>query len=394
MENIVLNRKCILTPVKGCSWASEMVLNPGMVKDPDTGRIHMLVRTTGPFPEKKSPDKPMPFPIFMAYGYSDDDGKTFSFDFENPAFEPKLETEAHKIYVTNAKCESVPDYLNGCAEDPRMFYIEGECYCVLCGRTFPPGPYWENDEPTQCMPEWALKDDSPIGNQKNATVSVLFKVNLKALADGDYDNALTYVADLTDPEKGEDRDVFIFPKKMKIDGKMQYIMIHRPYNPSVYDGISETRPSIMISAAEDLCSFAKGATRRELLYAPRHSWQGNRVGASAPAIKLSDGEWLLNFHGKENDVDGYAQSFMILKEKEDSFPEISHLYPKKWIVDEEDFELPNKFKTHCVFFTGIVQISDKLLVSYGAADENAAVMELDFKKLENILRTYPYTANN
>ena len=29
-----------------------------------------------------------------------------------------------------------------------------------------------------------------------------------------------------------------------------------------------------------------------------------------------------------------------------------------------------------------------------AADENAAVMELDFKKLENILRTYPYTANN
>ena len=40
MENIVLNRKCILTPVKGCSWASEMVLNPGMVKDPELMELY------------------------------------------------------------------------------------------------------------------------------------------------------------------------------------------------------------------------------------------------------------------------------------------------------------------------------------------------------------------
>ena len=390
MDNIVLNRKCILTPQPDCPFASEMVLNPGIVKDPKTGRIHMLVRTSGPCHEKQLDGKLPPFPIYFAYAYSDDDGESFCFDLERPALAPNVEYDVEKLFITNGRGERVPNYANGCLEDPRMFFIEGECYCAIAARPFPPGPYWINDDPVQCMPEWAKKDDSPIGNQKNYTVTVLYKVDLDALTSGDYDNAFTYISDLTDPTMGEDRDVLFFPEKMMIDGKMQYVMIHRPQHPDNYEEFTETRPSIVISAAPDLYSFVKSGAKRKILYAPSLSWQGNRVGGSTPPIPLGGGEWLFNFHGKENDDMGYAQSFMILTERENDFPEVTHLYPEKWVVNEADFEKPSKFTIPCVFFTGNVLLGEKLLISYGAADENAAVMTLDFKKIVDTLRKYPY----
>lgn len=390
MENVVINRRCILKPLSDCPWASEMVLNPGIIRDPDTGRIHMLVRVSGPVPHKKLDGKPMPFPIFFAYAYSDDNGETYNFDFEKPALSPTLEYDEEKMWIKNGKGKKVPNYVNGCIEDPRFFWIEGECYVAVAGRTFPAGPYWEHDEPTQCMPEWAKKDNSPIGNQKNVTVTVLYRVDLKALESGNYENAFTYITDLTDWKMGEDRDVFIFPEKMRIDGEMQYVMIHRPHHPDNYKGITESRPSIVISAAKDLYSFAENATKRKVLYAPQLPWQEEKVGGSTAPIKMEDGRWLFNFHGKKDSDEGYAQSFMILEEVDDEFPRITHLYPEKWIVDREDFEKPRKFKTHCIFFTGAERIGNVIHISYGAADEYAAVMNLDYEKIVNNLLNYPY----
>ena len=106
---------------------------------------------------------------------------------------------------------------------------------------------------------------------------------------------------------------------------------------------------------------------------------------------MGDGRWLIGFHGKQDDEHGYGQSFMILKEVENDFPEIEYLYPEKWIVNEADFEIPRKFKIPCVFFTGIVKQGDRLLVSYGAADEFAAVMALDYNKTVQTLEKYPYS---
>ena len=79
---------------------------------------------------------------------------------------------------------------------------------------------------------------------------------------------------------------------------------------------------------------------------------------------------------------------MILKERENDFPEITHICKEKWIVDEADFEKPSgsKFKTPCVFFTGLIEHNDELLVSYGAADQNVGLMRLDYKKLMEELR--------
>lgn len=388
--NIVLRRRCILKPQPDCPFASEMVLNPGIIEDPKTGRIHMLVRVSGPCPEKQLDGKPMPFPIFFSYAWSDDGGETYEFDLDRPALSPALEYEAEKMWITNGRGEKVPNFHNGCIEDPRLMFIEGECYCIIAARTFPAGPYWVHDDPVQCMPEWAKRADSPIPNQRNVTTTVLYKVDLEALAAKDYDRAFTYISDLTDPAKGEDRDVFIFPKKMMIDGRMQYVMIHRPHNPDGYDGITESRPSIVISAAEDLYSFPKGATRRKVLYAPQFDWQGDRVGGSTPPIDMGNGEWLFNFHAKKNADEGYAQSFMILREKENDFPEITHLYPKPWVVNEADFEQPSKFSIPCIFFTGIIKKDNKLIVSYGAADEFVAVMDIDYDKTVKVLREYPY----
>ena len=390
MENIVLNRKCILSPVKDCDWASEMVLNPAIIKDPDSNRVHMLVRVSGPYPEKQLEGKPLPYPIFMAYGFSDDGGKNFEFDFETPALAPALEYEKDKIWTVNGRGERVPAYHNGCLEDPRLFFVEGQCYLTLACRMFPPGPYWEQDIPTQCAPDWALQDDSPFKIGDNYTVTVLYKVDLNLLSKKDYKNAFTFITHLTDPKYGQDRDVILMPRKMLIDGKMQYVMIHRPVTPDKYDEFNVSLPTMVMSAAPDFYSFADNATRREILYTPQFDWQGNRVGASTPVIDMGNGELLLSFHGKQDDEHGYAQSFMILREKENDFPEITNLYPKPWITNEADFERPAKFGIPCVFFTGIIKQDDKLLVSYGAADEFAATMELDYNKLVEILRKYPY----
>ena len=114
-----------------------------------------------------------------------------------------------------------------------------------------------------------------------------------------------------------------------------------------------------------------------------------KTGRLHMLIRVS-GPWLLNFHGKKDDTVGYTQSFMILKERDGDFPEITHLYPKRWIVNEAYFEEPRKFGIPCVFFTGAVPMGDKLFISYGAADEFAAVMELDMSKIISVLHNYPY----
>ncbi|MBE7038439.1 MAG: hypothetical protein E7404_06025 [Ruminococcaceae bacterium] len=390
MENIVIKRRCILTPQEDTSWASYMVLNPSILIDNKNKRIHMLVRTTGPYEEKRFPEKPLPYPIFLAYGYSDDDGENFTFDFEKPALAPQLNFELDDLYTKNIKGEKVPAYMNGCIEDPRMFWVEDECYLTVATRMFPPGPFWEHDDPQQCMPQWAKDESNPFSTQKNPTVTLLYKVNLDALYIKDYDKAFTYVTNLTSPEKGEDRDVFLFPEKMKIDGKMQYVMIHRPYCPYNYDGFTQKKPSIMISCADSLFDFANNANKRKILYSPTESWQKEKVGGSTPPVKMGNGEWLLNFHGKEDEVKGYAQSFMILKEVDNDFPKITHLCKEKWITDTEDFEKPNKSKTPAVFFTDIDKNGDKLIVSYGAADEKACYMELDYNKLIKELRKHTF----
>lgn len=385
MDNVVKWRKKLLSPIADSKWASEMVLNPAMVINPKTNRIHMLFRATGPWEEAQLPGKPLPFPIFLGYAYSDD-GENFHFELSEPVLSPKLKYEKEEIYAIDVFGNKVIDFTNGCIEDPRLFFIEDACYMTVACRMFPPGPYWEHDEPTQCMPEWALGKENPFNTQKNPTVNVLFQVNLDALEKGDYPSAFHYVANLTDPIFGEDRDVFFFSKKMLIEGEECYVMIHRPHHPYKYGGNTEKKPSIMISAAKELQDFGSGKeVKRKLLLAPTEDWQEEKIGGSTPPVQLKEGYWLFNYHGKKNAVEGYAQSFMILKEQFGEFPIIDSIYTDKMIVNTEEFEKPSKFKTPCVFFTGLIEYQDDLLVGYGAADEHIGLMKLDKQKILEIL---------
>ena len=58
MSDIVLWRKKILSPVENSDWASEMVLNPAIIEDPETKRIHMIFRATGPYPQARIEESP------------------------------------------------------------------------------------------------------------------------------------------------------------------------------------------------------------------------------------------------------------------------------------------------------------------------------------------------
>ncbi len=115
-----------LTPQPGCPWAETMVLNPAIVKDPDSNALHMLFRASGPYPgEKARPDCVEPYPIFLGYARSDDLGRTWAADFSRPALAPALEYEMDRIYAVDDEGRRVVNYANGCIEDPRIFIIEG-----------------------------------------------------------------------------------------------------------------------------------------------------------------------------------------------------------------------------------------------------------------------------
>ena len=72
MNEIVMWRKKLLSPVEGSDWASEMVLNPAIIEDPKTKRIHMIFRATGPSEKDGLEGESIPYPIYLGYAYSDD----------------------------------------------------------------------------------------------------------------------------------------------------------------------------------------------------------------------------------------------------------------------------------------------------------------------------------
>ncbi len=387
--DFIHSKRQVLSKVENSSWASEMVLNPAIIEDRDTGRIHMLFRATGPWPEKGLPGKPLPFPIFLGYGWSDDKGATWSFDKEEPALVPALSYEPEEIYITDYQGRKVVNHSNGCIEDPRLFYFEdGFCYMTAACRMFPPGPYWENDRPTQCAPDWVMTPANPFGAaaSENVTVNVLFKVNLLKLSEKKYSEAFEYITNVTDAKFGEDRDVLFFPERLSITGKKKIIMLQRPFMPEKYPFINQDLlPSIMICAADSFEDFTNPVLHREVLAVPVFEWEKNRIGGSTPPIKTGDGEWLLNYHGKQDAEVGYTQSFMILKEQDNGFPVITHRCSERMIIADKSWEMPGKFKTPCVFITGMIRLEDKLLAAYGAADEKIGLLEIEYPELLNYL---------
>ncbi len=387
----------ILAPQPGCSWADTMVLNPAVIPDPENPACyHMLFRATGPYAEQQVAGKPLPYPIFLGYAVSHDRGQTWEADFSTPALAPTLNMEREQIFRTNRAGEQVVDHANGCIEDPRLFPFEGGLYLTTACRMFPPGPYWEHDEPMQCAPAWAVAGEHDLGQAASAnyTVNVLWEVHLDALRDHNYAAAFVYVAHLTHAEFGENRDVFPFPERFLIDGAEQIVLIHRPVTPlALPGGVEPNLPSIYFSHAADLNTFAQPDCNQHFIAGPRFDWEDERIGASTAPLRISDTQWLLPYHGKKDKVMGYTQSFMIFEDAEGSLPQIKHRCPERLFVADKPWEQPKKFTIPCVFTTGAFIEGDDLVMSYGAADELCGLCRTSLSELLAVVRQYDALGN-
>lgn len=386
-------KKPAIVPQQGCDWADTMVLNPAIIRDPDDhDTFHMLFRSTGPWPRKSRPGAPNPYPIFLGYAVSHDRGETWNPDFSRPALAPILADKVEDMYVTDTAGRRVVNHANGCIEDPRWFSFEGKSYIIAACRMFPPGAYWDDVKPTECAPPWALTGDHPFGlaASANVTVNVLFEVDLPTLFTRRYEDAFKYVTKLTHPEFGEDRDVLIFPERLKVDGKEKIVFLHRPQTAHLIDAekYADQKPSIFIAACDHLDQCADPQLPRQVYAEPRLSWESDRVGGSTPPMRISNSEWLLPYHAKKDPVYGYTQSFMILREKENGFPEIIHRCGAEVFRASEPWEMPNRFKTPCVFTTAIIEDGDDYVMSYGAADEVVGVARVDKAGLLRLVRQY------
>lgn len=380
----------ILTPQHGVDWADTMVLNPAIIDQPGSSRLHMLFRATGPWPRARLTGKPLPYPIFLGYARSDDNGVTWQADFSQPALAPRLAHKVADLYIATAQDKCVVNYANGCIEDPRLVRLDGQLFLTTACRLFPPGAYWCRDDPMQCAPAWARSKDQPLGRAaaENLTVTTLWKVNLSRLARRDYPRSFSYVTHLTDPERGDNRDVMLFPRKLVIEGRARYVCLHRPQWPVEYgETFSGLRPSMFVSVADRLEDFGTARAQHRLLARSVFEWESDRIGASWGPLDLGDGEWFLPYHGKDAVV-GYTQSFMILAESADGWPVVRHRCPDRLMFAQKRWETDGLFKTPCVFTCGGLVRGGELIMTYGAADSNAGAAWVDFAQLLAHVRRY------
>lgn len=380
-----IKRVQVLTTKKEAPWMDMAVLNPAIIEYKD--KMIMLFRTKGS--EGKAWDDPEAiYPIAVGFGISNDGGETWDFDTSRPALFPKCELDIDKVFVTNKYGKKVPNCANGSIEDPRLFMIEDKCYLTVACRLFPLGNLWWNNNMTRMVPDWASSEDNPFGKsaKDNPTVTVLYEVNLEKLVKRDYDNAFYYLTHLSNPDFGENRDIVFLPEKQLIDGKMQYVMIERPVEPFRNPYLDAKKPSMVFSAAETFYDFVKEDNKKVLIAEPTFEWEANRIGASAPPIRIDDKHWLLCYHGKQDDKVGYTQNFMVFKDRDNTFPELIYHKDERLITVSEEWEKPGKFHIPCIFVTGMVKKDDKLILAYGAADERVGIMTLDYNELLDHLR--------
>ncbi|MEA2012579.1 MAG: hypothetical protein U9O87_05770 [Verrucomicrobiota bacterium] len=391
-------KRYIMSAQQDCPWASKMILNPAMVIDPENSNvIHMLFRSTGPCPESQLKGKPLPYPIFLGYAVSRDAGESWDSDFSQSAFAPALKYNEEELFVKNIFGQDYVNYVNGCIEDPRLFYFENELYLSTACRPFPPGPYWDHDDPLQCMPEWALSNEHNLGTAfiENSTVTLLYKVNLEALKAKNYANAFALIGPMHNPDTSDDRDVVLFPRRLNIKGKDKIVCIHRPKHPWNYEiGKDLKSPSIFMAESDSLAELPSDNNHREVFAVPEFDWEQNRIGASWAPIEISPSEWLLPYHGKQDDKVGYTQSFMILKETGKGFPEITSRPSERLMFADEPWELEGDFTIPCLFTcSGVILNNGILEMGYGAADQKVGMASVNFEELVTYVRKFDALGN-
>ena len=165
------------------------------------------------------------------------------------------------------------------------------------------------------------------------------------------------------------KDCVIFPEK--IDGF--YWKLDRP--------TAEKRKDIWISKSPDLIHWGEF----KMLLAPNPgTWETDRIGASTPPVKTSEG-WLLLFHGSRNFGNGaiYKLGALLLD------------LEKPWIIkgkSNEPILSPDRVYerigdvNNVVFSNGWIVENKKVKIYYSGADTNICLAETNIDYLLSVCR--------
>ena len=167
----------------------------------------------------------------------------------------------------------------------------------------------------------------------------------------------------------ENKDVVLFPEKMDGD----YFAIHRPNGSTPFSA-----PQMWIARSPDLIHW--GGYQRLLGGTSR--WEGNRIGAGTPPLRVDDG-WLEIYHGSQassvsRDVGIYSAGALLLKE--DQPGQVVGRSQDVVLAPRADFERQG-FVPNVVFPTGIVEREETFFIYYGAADTCTGVVGVERREL-------------
>ncbi len=166
----------------------------------------------------------------------------------------------------------------------------------------------------------------------------------------------------------ENKDVVLFPER--IGGK--YAALHRP-NPAQHF----SPPEIWRAASPDLIHWGCHAP----VLGSTGQWDAGRVGAGAPPFRTSRG-WLEIYHGNNRrpgdaGVGTYSAGVLLLDLEN---PARVLAARGEILVPETPYEREG-FVPNVVFPSGAIARGETVLIYYGAADENCAVVEVRGEEL-------------
>jgi len=169
----------------------------------------------------------------------------------------------------------------------------------------------------------------------------------------------------------DNKDVVIFPEKVN----NKYYALHRP--SSSYFG----KLDLWIAESTNLREW--GNHKRIASIRPG-MWDSERIGAG-PVPILTEQGWLIIYHGA-NEKNRYCLGVMLL-DKEQPWKVLARS-DQPLFSPEVPYELDGFFG-NVVFSCGAVQIKDRIIVYYGAADENTACFSMELSDaFTNIEGTY------
>jgi predicted GH43/DUF377 family glycosyl hydrolase len=169
-----------------------------------------------------------------------------------------------------------------------------------------------------------------------------------------------------------DRDQVLFPHK--ING--YYYLLRRPV-AWVGPEYGCKVPSIWLSRSIDL----KNWEQPQLLMKPEYSWEGQKVGGSAPPIETKNG-WLMLYHGVEEvepECVIYRSGAVLLDKNDPSI--ILGRSEKPVLVPQEYYEKTGLIIPNTVFPCGNFINKDELWVYYGCCDTSISLAVVKVKDL-------------